>query len=239
MMIAKIIHYRSVFIIFIILLYGCSASSTTRYNQPTPKSEPQETTKSKVRFSSSADSVKTQKNKIEQLPVVFPEIPDSSLAEFDELPVETEPVDKSKFMGNLEKLKSYNLPLTPREKILFEVIKFLDTPYKYGGSTENGIDCSAFTKQVFQNSLDVELPRSTREQFKVGENISKYDLKFGDLVYFNTTKRSYPGHVGIYLGDDQFVHASRSLGVTVSNLNDPYYKKRFIGAKRIGNIDTN
>lgn len=239
MMISKIIHYCSVFLIFIILLYGCSASSTTRYNQPTPKSEPQETSKSKVRFSSSADSVKTQKNKIEQLPVVFPEIPDSSLAEFDELPVETEPVDKSKFMGNLEKLKSYNLPLTPREKILFEVIKFLDTPYKYGGSTENGIDCSAFTKQVFQNSLDVELPRSTREQFKVGENISKYDLKFGDLVYFNTTKRSYPGHVGIYLGDDQFVHASRSLGVTVSNLNDPYYKKRFIGAKRIGNIDTN
>lgn len=239
MMIAKIIHYCSVFLIFIILLYGCSASSTTRYNQPTQKSEPQETSKSKVRFSSSADSVKTQKNKIEQLPVVFPEIPDSSLAEFDELPVETEPVDKSKFMGNLEKLKSYNLPLTPREKILFEVIKFLDTPYKYGGSTENGIDCSAFTKQVFQNSLDVELPRSTREQFKVGENISKYDLKFGDLVYFNTTKRSYPGHVGIYLGDDQFVHASRSLGVTVSNLNDPYYKKRFIGAKRIGNIDTN
>jgi len=239
MMISKIINYSSLFLIFIILLYGCSASSTTRYNQPTSKSEPQEPSKSKVRFSSSADSVKTQKNKIEQLTVVFPEIPDSSLAEFDELPVETEPVDKSKFVGNLEKLKSYNLPLTPREKILFEVIKFLDTPYKYGGSAENGIDCSAFTKLVFQNSLDVELPRSTREQFKVGENISKYDLKFGDLVYFNTTKRSYPGHVGIYLGDDQFVHASRSLGVTVSNLNDPYYKKRFIGAKRIGNIDTN
>jgi cell wall-associated NlpC family hydrolase len=87
--------------------------------------------------------------------------------------------------------------------------------------------------------MDLELPRSTREQFKVGENISKYDLKFGDLVYFNTTKRSYPGHVGIYLGDDQFVHASRSLGVTVSSLSDAYYKKRFIGARRVDNIEQN
>lgn len=239
MMISKIINYCCIYLISLLLFLGCSASSSSpRFNNSNSKNETKESSKSKVRFSS-ADTVKTQKNKIEQPQITFPDIPDSSLAEFDELPVETEPVDKSKFIGNIEKLKSYNVPLTTREKVLFEVIKFLDTPYKYGGNTENGIDCSAFTKQVFQSSLDVELPRSTREQFKVGENISKYDLKFGDLVYFNTTKRSFPGHVGIYLGDDQFVHASRSLGVTVSNLNDPYYKKRFIGARRIESIDSN
>lgn len=239
MTISKIINFCSICLISASLFFGCSASSSSpRFGQSNSKDETKEPSKNKVRFSS-ADSIKTPKNKIEQPQITFPDIPDSSLAEFDELPVETEPVDKSKFIGNLEKLKSYNVPLTPREKILFEVIKFLDTPYKYGGNSENGIDCSAFTKQVFQNSLECELPRSTREQFKVGENISKDDLKFGDLVYFNTTKRSFPGHVGIYLGDDQFVHASRSLGVTVSNLNDPYYKKRFIGARRIETIESN
>jgi len=239
MMFSRIINCCIPVFISILLFFGCSASSSSpRFNQPNSKNESKESSKSSIRFSS-ADSLRTKKNTIEQPAITFPDIPDSSLDEFDELPVETEPVDKSKFLGNLDKLKSYNVPLTTREKILFEIIKFLDTPYKYGGNTENGIDCSAFTQQVFQSSVEVELPRSTREQFKVGENISKYDLKFGDLVYFNTTKRSYPGHVGIYLGDDQFVHASRSLGVTVSNLNDPYYKKRFIGARRVENINAN
>jgi cell wall-associated NlpC family hydrolase len=238
MIIQKIINYFCICSLCLIIFIGCGTSSSgQRFSQFKTKNEEQPPKKN-IRFSS-ADSLKSKRSEVEQPQITFPDIPDSSLDEFDELPVETDPVDKSKFIGNYDKLKSFNVPLTPREKILFEVIKFLDTPYKYGGNTENGIDCSAFTKQVFQNSMDLELPRSTREQFKVGENISKYDLKFGDLVYFNTTKRSYPGHVGIYLGDDQFVHASRSLGVTVSSLSDVYYKKRFIGARRVDNIEQN
>ena len=238
MKILKIINYFFTCLLCFLILIGCGTSSTgQRFSQSKTKNEEQPV-KRPFRFSS-ADSVKTKKNEIEPLQITFPNIPDSSLDEFDELPVETEPIDKSKFIGNYDKMKSFNVPFTSREKILFEVIKFLDTPYKYGGNTESGIDCSAFTKQVFQNSIALELPRSTREQFKVGENISKYDLKFGDLVYFNTTQRSYPGHVGIYLGDDQFVHASRSLGVTVSSLSDVYYKKRFVGARRVENIELN
>lgn len=238
MIVQKTIKYFLAFSFSFFLFAGCGASSTgQRYNQ-TKTTEGESSPKRTIRFSST-DTLKIKNNDTIQPQIDFPDIPDSSLDEFDEIPVETEPVDKSKFIGNYDKLKSFNVPLTPREKILFEVIKFLDTPYKYGGNTENGIDCSAFTKQVFQNSIDVELPRSTREQFKVGENISKYDLKFGDLVYFNTTKRSYPGHVGIYLGDEQFVHASRSLGVTVSSLSSAYYKKRFIGARRVENIEQN
>lgn len=238
MIVQKTIKYFLAFSFSLLLFAGCGASSTgQRYNQ-TKKTNEEPPPKRTIRFSS-ADSLKIKNNDTIQPQIDFPDIPDSSLEEFDEIPVESEPVDKSKFIGNFDKLKSFNVPLTPREKILFEVIKFLDTPYKYGGNTENGIDCSAFTKQVFQNSLDVELPRSTREQFKIGENISKYDLKFGDLVYFNTTKRSYPGHVGIYLGDEQFVHASRSLGVTVSSLSSAYYKKRFIGARRVEIIEQN
>ena len=238
MKILKIINYFFTCLLCSLILAGCGTSSTgQRFSQSKTKNE-EVPAKRTYRFSS-ADSVKTKKTEVEHPQITFPDIPDSSLDEFDELPVETEPVDKSKFIGNYDKMKSFNVPFTPREKILFEVIKFLDTPYKYGGNTENGIDCSAFTKQVYQSSIALELPRSTREQFKVGENISKYDLKFGDLVYFNTTKRSYPGHVGIYLGDDQFVHASRSLGVTVSSLSDLYYKKRFVGARRVENIERN
>lgn len=232
-MMIRSIKNSCLLLIIAVVISGCTAAtSSQRYNQSKPKSE-EPVQKKSIRFSS-ADSVDNRK--VEQ-EIIFPEIPDSLLTEFDEIPVEVEPVDKSKFVGNFEKLKSFKVPLTHREKILFEVIKYLDTPYKYGGNTENGIDCSAFTKSVYQNAVNLELPRSTREQFKVGENISKYDLHFGDLVYFNTTKRSYPGHVGIYLGDDQFVHASRSLGVTVSSLEDPYYKKRFIGARRLEKID--
>ena len=130
-------------------------------------------------------------------------------------------------------MRSLNVPFTEREKILFEVIKYLETPYKYGGNTDKGIDCSAFTKQVYEKSVSVELPRTAREQFNTGEKVSKDELKFGDLVFFNTRKTNNPGHVGIYLGDNQFVHASKTYGVTVSSLDANYYKKRYAGARRM------
>jgi cell wall-associated NlpC family hydrolase len=157
--------------------------------------------------------------------------------EFDDLPTIEKDSDKSKIVANIEKLKSFNIALTPREKILLEIIKFLDTPYQYGGKTGDGMDCSAFTGIVYKNSMSIDLPRSSREQYKVGDDIDKDELKFGDLVFFNTTRRSKPGHVGIFIGENQFVHASRKLGVTVSSLDDAYYKKRYMGARRIDQIE--
>jgi lipoprotein Spr len=224
-----------VVLILSIFIAGCSSSSTSqRYNQPKPNLEPPQT--KKVRFTS-VDSTETKSNSTKTSTVTYKNIPDSTQVEFDEIPVESNPIDKSKFVANYSKLQNFNIALTNREKILFEVIKYIDTPYKYGGNTENGIDCSAFTKGVYQNSIAIELPRTAREQYGVGEKIDIEELKFGDLIYFNTTKRSFPGHVGIYLGDDQFVHASRSLGVTVSSLSEPYYKKRFVGARRVEKLD--
>jgi len=115
-----------------------------------------------------------------------------------------------------------------------EVIKYISTPYRYGGTTMKGIDCSAFTKTVFSNVFSYDLPRSAREQFQVGETIQeKEGLKFGDLVFFNTTRRAKPGHVGIYLGDNFFAHASRKKGVTVSSLDENYYNKRYMGGRRL------
>ena len=119
-------------------------------------------------------------------------------------------------------------------KFLEEIVSYLNTPYRYGGESRSGIDCSAFTQKVFQNSLNVNLPRTAREEFKRSKTFQvKNELKFGDLVYFNTSKRYYPGHVGIYLDDDLFAHASSSKGVIVSSLNNIYYSSKFIGANRV------
>ncbi len=217
-------------IAFLLLTSGCSASSSSRrYNKSTEVKEQSP----RLRYSQS-DTSQTAKARDEEIQT-YSDVPDTS-DEFDEPPVEEKPIDKTAFVKKIEKLESFNVALTPREKVLLEVIKYLDTPYKYGGSSGKGIDCSAFTLQVYKNSLDLDLPRSAREQYQSGEKVTKDDLKFGDLVFFNTRRRSRPGHVGIYLGENQFVHASRKLGVTVSSLDEDYYKKRYMGARREENI---
>ncbi len=113
---------------------------------------------------------------------------------------------------------------------------FLGTRYRFGGNTRNGLDCSAFVQKVFRE-LDVALPRSAREQFEIGNEVSPGDLKKGDLVFFRTYAH-YPSHVGIYLGDNRMIHASsRDRRVVISKLNSNYYRARFLGAKRIGKIN--
>jgi len=119
-----------------------------------------------------------------------------------------------------------------RDQVLLDVVSYLGTPYAYGGSTKNGIDCSGLTSKVYSSAINKQLPRSTRDQYQQGMRISKDELQFGDLVFFNTTGR-IPSHVGIYIEDDLFVHASVSYGVTISSLESSYYKKRFIGGRRL------
>lgn len=129
---------------------------------------------------------------------------------------------------------------TPKERILMEIIKYINTPYKYGGNSQDGIDCSAFTQNVFSSGLDVVLFRSAREQFTQGYSIrNKEDLTFGDLVFFNTRRAVRPGHVGIYIGDKLFAHASSSKGVIVSSLDHKYYSKKYMGGRRINEIFSN
>jgi len=120
---------------------------------------------------------------------------------------------------------------------LMEIIKYINTPYKYGGNSQDGIDCSAFTQNVFSNSLDILLNRSARQQFTQGFPVdNRENLTFGDLVFFNTRRGVRPGHVGIYIGDNLFAHASSSKGVIVSSLNHKYYSKRYMGGRRINEI---
>jgi cell wall-associated NlpC family hydrolase len=117
-------------------------------------------------------------------------------------------------------------------KMMREISKMMGVSYRLGGEDEHGIDCSAYTMNVYKKSIEKTLPRSSGEQFKMGIPVVYEELKFGDLVFFNTTGE-LASHVGIYLGDDLFAHASVSLGVTISSLESFYYKQRYEGARRI------
>lgn len=136
--------------------------------------------------------------------------------------------------GSRDFRKEKNKAITPldQSKIMRSISRYMGVPYAYGGSGSNGMDCSGYTMTVYKESIGKLLPRSAHEQAKIGTRVPFNDLKFGDLVFFNTTGSS-ASHVGVYLGDDLFAHASVSLGVTISSLESSYFKKRYEGAKRI------
>lgn len=114
-------------------------------------------------------------------------------------------------------------------KIVEGAFRFLNTPYRWGGTSENGVDCSGFVKKVY-NEAGIDVPRCSRDQFSNGSKISLENAQPGDLVFFKKGKRI--NHVGIYLGDNKFIHASRSFGkVVVCDLDDEYYKKHFAGVR--------
>ena len=122
--------------------------------------------------------------------------------------------------------------MATQDKLVAFSRKLLNIPYKFGGNTILGIDCSAYVKKVY-GFLGMELPRTAREQFNEGQQIDKEELTIGDLVFFRTYA-SFPSHVGIYLGNNLFIHASsKGKKVTINSLDTPYYLKRFIGAKRL------
>ena len=108
---------------------------------------------------------------------------------------------------------------------------WIGTRYRIGGSTKRGIDCSAFTGSLLMAVYGFAVPRTAREQYKATQHIHKDELKEGDLVFFNT--HSGVSHVGLYLENNYFVHASSSEGVTISNLDDGYYSKKFICGGRV------
>ena len=122
--------------------------------------------------------------------------------------------------------------LSVRERIMLFAKKMLHLPYKFGGNGPIGLDCSAYVQKVY-GLAGFTIPRSAREQFQVGDIVDKKELSIGDLVFFRTYA-SFPSHVGIYLGNNLFIHASSlSKKITIDSLEAPYYFRRFIGAKRI------
>ena len=110
---------------------------------------------------------------------------------------------------------------------------YLAIPYRYGAQSRKSTDCSGFVQQVFRE-FDINLPRTAREQYQVGMKIDRSSLSSGDLLFFRTrARKKYPTHVGIYLGNGKMIHASsRQRKVVISDVNHPYYVKRYVGAKR-------
>jgi peptidoglycan endopeptidase LytE len=138
----------------------------------------------------------------------------------------------------VELSKSMELKSDSTKMLRSTAYGFLGTRYRFGGSSRSGIDCSSFVQKVF-HELEISLPRTAREQFEIGNEVSPGDLQKGDLIFFRTYA-PYPSHVGIYLGNNRMIHASsRDRRVVISPMNTPYYRARFIGAKRIAKINPN
>ena len=115
---------------------------------------------------------------------------------------------------------------------LYKIIEeWYGTHYRMGGTTKKGIDCSAFTGMLLMSAFSFSVPRTAKEQYNASERVDKEDLLEGDLVFFNT--RGGVSHVGMYLSNGYFVHSSSSQGVTISNLSDGYYSRKFISGGRI------
>lgn len=115
-------------------------------------------------------------------------------------------------------------------------LTFLATPYRFGADGREATDCSGFTRQVFR-LLGLDLPRTAREQFRNGAIVPMGEWQYGDLLFFRTYA-SYPSHVAIYLGDGKMIHASRSQRkVVISDADRAYFRKRFLGARRVACFD--
>ncbi len=125
------------------------------------------------------------------------------------------------------------------QEILVNALSLTGIKYKYGGnSPETGFDCSGFVRYVFQQAASMTLPHNTRALSQLGQSIPVEQLQPGDLVFFNTLKASF-SHVGIYVGDNRFIHAPSAGGtINVVNMNDSYWAKRFNGARRIADSST-
>jgi lipoprotein Spr len=131
----------------------------------------------------------------------------------------------------LSQIMGVALSATSNMKLFHFVYDWIGTPYRFGGSSRKGIDCSAFTKELYSQVFNMDIERSSRDIFSMVSPVRKDDLQEGDLVFFKIHSRRI-SHVGIYLGNNRFAHAS-SRGVAISSLDDAYYKRYFYRGGRM------
>src|ERR1700761_1276297 len=147
-----------------------------------------------------------------------------------------QPADKQDDQESLAKdylsqIMGVALSATSNMKLFHFVYDWIGTPYHFGGSSRKGIDCSAFTKKLYSEVFNLDIKRNSRDIFSMVSPVGRDDLKEGDLVFFKIHSRSI-SHVGVYLGNGRFAHAS-SKGVAISSLDDAYYSRYFYKGGRL------
>ncbi len=122
-------------------------------------------------------------------------------------------------------------------ELIVNAMAFLGVPYKLGGNTfESGFDCSGFVRAIYQQTAGLLLPRRAEQQAAATQTIDKSELKPGDLVFFNTMRRTF-SHVGIYIGDGKFIHSPRpGAEVRIEDMGISYWSRRFDGARRVAHL---
>lgn len=146
-------------------------------------------------------------------------------------------LSKVESMDNLQFKYAIILDATVERLTNVDLLNFMDkwwgTKYCLGGSTETCIDCSAFTKIAMNELFKTDLPRTAQEQYNIADKVEQEELEEGDLIFFQTTRNRDITHVGIYLMNNKFLHASTSNGVTVSDMNETYWRQHYRGCGRI------
>ncbi len=118
-----------------------------------------------------------------------------------------------------------------QQALMAQFKQWRGTPYRLGGNSREGIDCSAFVQQTFSSRFNMQVPRTTAEQVRLGVEVDRREIQVGDLVFFRTGYSTR--HVGFYLGGGRFLHASTTVGVTINSLDDLYWRKTFWKVRRL------
>lgn len=138
------------------------------------------------------------------------------------------------FRNDSEKVLPATRVLTTQQKqeLMLQSMQLLGTPYRWGGGDKTGFDCSGLVQYVYQRAIDFKLPRTAKEMASSSQSVAKKDLQVGDLIFFNTSGNDV-SHVGIYIGDNRFIHAPRSgTYVQIESLHKPYYAQRWVKSGR-------
>jgi len=133
--------------------------------------------------------------------------------------------------NRLQQLERKNKDISKR-LLIHQIRYYMGTPYRFGGTSRRGMDCSGFVWKVYQKGMNLELPRSASQMYEECKSIGTKQVTLGDLLFFGSGDSSNVNHVGIFLYKTYFAHASSSYGVLVSDLAEDYYRTRFIGAGR-------
>ncbi len=197
----------AILIFMLMVMVGCSSTRDISRDDDSQSKDVNGYKNSKEVVSTSTLDNKTSINK-DNLEAIS-----SSLAGF---------ISSSDFAKNMDK-----------DEVMYKFIEYMNTPYLWGGTSKRGIDCSAFVQTVYYQALGIELPRTSLEQSSIGDPVDKADLKFGDLVFFDTMHKGRVTHVGMYLGNGYFAQSGSRTGVAVASLEDEFYTRTFLKARRV------